>query len=488
MLIKGDKREQIYPSQFYLDQELAVVGAAKVICVIVNAKVSSYEAYLAEARVNYKALYRIIYKDADGVLNCYEQAFDNSTIVKSPIITPKSHLDLDISVLSCEFVGSTDVKVRTALEVRGYAIVEFSFNAAEPPEGVCKKAAPVVINNIQAIRESEILASNALDVKEQIDKILSYDSQIVLKRVAPATEICTIEGECYVHMLYTSGGNLLSRCVSVPFETEILAPNVTADCEVFCSAQAHSTTITLETSSSGSALKLEIVVGIKGFCISKQEVMLVSDAYSCTKELKLTSETVYIEDSVCLTGAVEKLSGSVRLEEGSKRLRSVLCVCPPSVGALTATNNASLAVEGIISANVIYIDEDEQLSVILAEIPYHFVLSRDFACQDNLYAKAIVTGLTAKARHNDQIEITGDVCLEVFGSASRPLTVISAIEEGGDREQNDCAISLYIVRPGEALWDVAKALMSDEATLAALNPDLKLPLIGGEKVLLYREI
>lgn len=488
MLIKGDKREQLYPTQFYLDQELSIPEAERVICVIVNARITSWEPYQGEARINYRAIYRAIYKDAEGAVNCYEQSFDNNAVVKSPVITPKSYLDMDISVLSGEFVGKTDVKARTAFEIRGYCIAEFGFEAIEPVEGICKKAAPVAVESINAVRESEIVATTSVDIKESIDKILSYDTKIALKKVSSATEICAVEGECYVHLIYTSGGNLLSRCISVPFETEILTPNVTAGSEVFCSAQANSTTITLESASGGSGLKLEIVVGIRGFCINKQEVMLVSDAYSCKKEIKLKSETVYLESSVCLTGANEKLSGSVRLDEGSKRLRSVLCVCPPSVGALTASNNGSLAVEGIVSANVIYIDEDEQLSVILAEIPYHFVISRDFVCQDNLYAKAMVTCLSAKARHNDQIELTGDIYLEVYGSASRPIKVITAIEELGEREQNDCAISLYIVKPDETLWDVAKALMSEEDILAKLNPDLKLPLMGGEKVLLYREL
>ncbi|MDD3946648.1 MAG: DUF3794 domain-containing protein [Clostridia bacterium] len=488
MLIKGDKREQIYPTQFYLDQELSVVGAERVICVMVSAKVSSWEAYQGEARINYRALYRAIYKDTEGSINCYEQSFDNNAVVKSPVITPKSYLDMDICVLSSEFVGKTDIKIRAAMEIRGYCIVDFGFNAIEPEDGICKKTLPITVENIQPVRESEIVASSSIDVKEQIDKVLSYDTKIVLKKVAAATEICEIEGECYVHLIYTSGGNLLSRCISIPFETEILAPNVTADCEVYCSAQANSTTITLENTSGGSEIKMEIVVGIKGFCVGKQEIMLVTDAYSCTKEIKLTAETVYLEDSVCLTGVYEKISGSVRLEEGSKRLRSVLCVCPPSVGALTASNTGSLAVEGIISANVIYIDEDEQLSVLLAEIPYHFVVSRDFTCQDNLYAKAMVTGFMAKARHNDQVEISGDIYIEVYGSGIRPTKVITALEELGDREQNDCAISLYIVKPGETLWDVAKALMCEEETLAKLNPDLKLPLMGGEKVLLYREL
>lgn len=488
MFIKGDKREQIYPSQFYVDQELSVAGAERVICVIVNAKITSYEAYQGEARVNYKALYRAIYKDAEGALNSYEQAFDNSAVIKSPIITPKSHIDLEISVISSEFVGSSDVKVRAAFEIRGYCIAEFGFNAVEPDDGICKRVLPVEIETIQPIRESEILASSSVDIKEAIDKILSYDTKVALKKVAAATDICQIDGECYLHLIYTSGGNLLSRCVSVPFETEILAPNVTEGCEVYCSASASSTTITLESGAAGSGLKIEIVVGIKGFCVSKKEVMLLSDAYSCKKELKLTAETVYLENSVCLTGVYEKLSGSVRLDEGSKRLRSVLCVCPPSVGALTASNNGSLAVEGIVSANVIYIDEDEQLSLATAEIPYHFVVSRDFACQDNLYAKAMVTCLSAKARHNDQIELTGDIYIEVFGSGSTPIKIITAMEELGDREQNDCAISLYIVKPGETLWDVAKALLCEEETLIRLNPDLKLPLQGGEKVLLYREL
>jgi hypothetical protein len=488
MLIKGDKREQLYPTQFYLDQELTIPGAEKAVCVIANARITSCEALQGEGKVNYKAIYRVIYKNAEGGTDCYEQSFDHQTSVKSPVITPKCYLDLEIGVLSCEFVGKSDIKVRTAFEIRGYCIHGYSFEAIEPGDGICKKTSPVIVESISAIRESEIVATSASDIKEAIDKILSYDTRIVLKKVTAATEICEIDGECFVQLIYTSGGNLLSRCISVPFETEILAPGMKSGNDVYCSAAASSTTITLENASGGSSLKLDIVVAIKGFSVERQEVMLVTDAYSCKKELKLTSETVFLDDSVCLSNVLEKLSGSVRLDEGSKRIRSVLCVCPPSVGALTASNNGSLAVEGIVSANVIYLDEDEQMSAILAEIPYHFVISRDFACQDNLYAKATVTCLTARARHNDQIELSADVYIEVFGSNMRQLKIVSAIEELGDREQNECAISLYIVRPGETLWDVAKALMSEEETLAKLNPDLKLPFVGGEKVLLYREL
>ena len=59
---------------------------------------------------------------------------------------------------------------------------------------------------------------------------------------------------------------------------------------------------------------------------------------------------------------------------------------------------------------------------------------------------------------------------------------------GAEKEEDDYAICLYVVKAGETLWDVAKALNTDEATLQALNRDVSLPLCGGEKILLYRAL
>ena len=74
----------------------------------------------------------------------------------------------------------------------------------------------------------------------------------------------------------------------------------------------------------------------------------------------------------------------------------------------------------------------------------------------------------------------------VRGVQSKEISIIYDVELGAEKEENDFAVSLYIAKEGETLWEVAKALNTDEITLAEQNADVGLPLKGGEKILLYK--
>ncbi|MFA5448922.1 MAG: hypothetical protein WC292_00575 [Clostridia bacterium] len=486
MIVNGDRREQISPLQFYLDQELAIPQADKIISLIVSARVTAVETLAGEAKVQYRVTYKTIFSGEDGI-DCKEDSYDNNAVIKAASITPKSFINLTANIISNEYVGVGNIKVRSTVEIKGYVIVASSFELPDIPEGIFTKTAPVVVENIQPIYESAVVASEDFEIKEQVNKILTADTQIAVKRVSTATEICHIQGECYTYVTYIADGNLQSRCLTTYFDTEILAPNIKEGSEAFCSAEASNTSVTV-LEGEPNAFRTEITIGVKGFCLLSEECEAVIDAYSKTEELDIQYNRVPIEKNVCLTGAEEKLSGGARLSDDSARVRSVLCVCPPSIGAISVSNAGGLAVEGIVTVSVIYLDENEEISQTLAELPYHFVLSRDFPCETGLSANAVVTSIAARARHNDEIEISASLYVEVYGTEVDDLKYVSRMEVLGSREVNECAISLYIVRGGESLWDVAKELMSDEDTLLQLNPDLALPLMGGEKVLLYREL
>ncbi|MFA6766684.1 MAG: LysM domain-containing protein, partial [Clostridia bacterium] len=89
---------------------------------------------------------------------------------------------------------------------------------------------------------------------------------------------------------------------------------------------------------------------------------------------------------------------------------------------------------------------------------------------------------------DQEISLTFETALNVKGASCEETTFLEDIQMGAPKEDNNVAISLYITKEGESLWDIAKSLSTDEQTLLNLNPDIKLPLKSGEKILLYREL
>ena len=71
--------------------------------------------------------------------------------------------------------------------------------------------------------------------------------------------------------------------------------------------------------------------------------------------------------------------------------------------------------------------------------------------------------------------------VRAWGNNVNKKTIVEDMEEGAAKEDDNIAISLYIAKEGESLWDVAKMLSTDEKTLMQLNPDIKLPLRSGDK-------
>ena len=54
--------------------------------------------------------------------------------------------------------------------------------------------------------------------------------------------------------------------------------------------------------------------------------------------------------------------------------------------------------------------------------------------------------------------------------------------------KNTAAVSVHIAIAGEGLWDIAKKTGCSPEEIMADNPALELPLKGGERILVYRNI
>ena len=112
---------------------------------------------------------------------------------------------------------------------------------------------------------------------------------------------------------------------------------------------------------------------------------------------------------------------------------------------------------------------------------------KDISDKENMLAEIIITDNTVKMKSVNELEMNMNALISVKGGIRKPIQVVSDIEQGENKGFNDIAISLYIAKDGESMWDVAKTLSTNEQTLLKLNPDIKLPLKSGDKILLYRE-
>ena len=69
------------------------------------------------------------------------------------------------------------------------------------------------------------------------------------------------------------------------------------------------------------------------------------------------------------------------------------------------------------------------------------------------------------------------------------LTVraVCAAEEGEPLLECDAAVSVYIPRAGDGLWELSKRLKKPPEEVLKSNPELEFPIREGERVVIYRK-
>ncbi|MBQ9730283.1 MAG: hypothetical protein IJV80_05680 [Clostridia bacterium] len=60
------------------------------------------------------------------------------------------------------------------------------------------------------------------------------------------------------------------------------------------------------------------------------------------------------------------------------------------------------------------------------------------------------------------------------------------MEEGESVAENECAVSVFIPREGDGLWELASRLKSPPEEVAKNNPHLSFPVKKGERIVIYR--
>ena len=84
-------------------------------------------------------------------------------------------------------------------------------------------------------------------------------------------------------------------------------------------------------------------------------------------------------------------------------------------------------------------------------------------------------------------ESISDVSFTVQQTENCSIKYIKEVKCIGEKPACECAISVYIPTPGEDLWGLAKRLNVAPETLVETNKELRFPLTGDERIVIYRK-
>ncbi len=269
----------------------------------------------------------------------------------------------------------------------------------------------------------------------------------------------------------------------IPFrlESELLDAMPSNICVGYATVNGACLNVTVDESKSKSVVVVEIDLNLEGIIYDNLVFNYAVDAYSCECNLKNTMQNYKLEKIIGNNCALQKINSELAFTSQNSRL---ICVVSDKIENIEyCKNNNALNVKGALSISML-LSSDGAINCKTALVPFEASTEITGTCVKNVRCtvtdlEVIESGEKFIANFTLRLYYTDMVCQEV--------AVLTAVEEGSKKEQNDSAISVYIASKGDTLWDISKALNVSEQVVMETNGELEFPLTGQERIVIYRE-
>lgn len=466
---------------------------ARVLSISATSAISASEVFTGEARYNGRVNFKVLFVDVDGANHSLDYNADFSDKIEDGAITSSITPYLSSTVLDTDVanVSANEIKLASVVEIELYADVSEQFKyLSSGGDGLYTHDDKVDYCVLAAKGGNAVTLSAVLsDVK--IKNILLAEHKTVVDGREAGLDSVRVTGRIISEICgETEDGLIASYRQETPFDEELAADGVRKGDLVLASASV-SGDANLETAEDASAISFEYTLKLD-FCVyTDAGTDVIVDVFSASNELLSTTESVNICKNKLNTTVTDKVEGSVTLEVNMPIVDNILAA---TALKLNVTNVAAMdgeaLIEGIVGGNIIYYSaEANSKNSVAVELPFSLKSPVDGLNEnDEIAGNGEVTAVTLKIRRGNEIDIRADIAVELEAAQNTTKCVITQLSLGEERKLPTSAISVHIAKADESLWDVAKALGSTPELIMLQNPEIALPLSGGERIIIYRHL
>lgn len=397
----------------------------------------------------------------DSKLEVYCNKIDNvSTTVNNGEISISTIVNCDVYVLNCTI-----------------------YNCAQAEEGIFVQETEIETNYIKEQGKHNFAPS--IDVENGNIVLKSYNG--IIKNVVASEEYFTISGEVVANVMYNDNGNIKNSIKNFNFSEEVSCAGINKEDVVHINIYPCLVP-TVVAGEDKTTLELPFVADyIVG---SKCKAECVADAYSLQNEINLTTQSIEQTQLLPNKYIEETIMSNFVVPEDITPVDRIMAVTGESINVINSyIKNEEGNIEGIATVNVVYKGEDENGEVInsvVVDIPFNVSFQATDMLDDVDIACCVIFGDISSKVRKGQIELVVQIKINCNLSRNYINAVVTEISRGEVKIPRDCALEIYVVKPNETLWDVGKNLNISTEDLINQNTDVALPLMGGEKLVVYR--
>ena len=297
-----------------------------------------------------------------------------------------------------------------------------------------------------------------IDNNNNLAEILKVNINMVDKDIKTSYNKVLAKAEAEVKIVYLTEDNKVVCCTNkIPIVGFVDIQNVTENND--CDSNFEIRNMIIKPNSvEDHSIYVELEVEVSCMSYEEKKINIIEDLYSPVQELECDKkEIIAISNKI---NRIEKcnINETINLPE-IENSNIVDVDCMPKITNVNKLNS-KINYEGEIEFSFI-ISGNNQINTIRSKIPFGFTVNNI----ENGDTLNIVTNIEIKEdeitiKTGEKIEVDLKLMFNINISKNENINIIENIETKEGSESEDYSLIIYIVKPGDTLWSIAKNLKS----------------------------
>jgi len=340
------------------------------------------------------------------------------------------------------------------------------------------------------------IASEKFEVSEEFElnnarKVLMVTPNVCLQSVDPNDNFIKVSGNVAVEICYQAGDDVtdirtVNKVIDFDIDVAFNGVNQESSIENWIAILFNEIKVSTMIEEDSAVVSFYAPIIYKGYIFDNNSLDVVDDLYIKDNYLSITSENFETVEHCPNLTIKDGIQGTAEILETSPFIDEILGVCSNNLVVASAKNiDDKIIIEGVANTTVMYYTkETASITSVKVEIPF-FVEERSKGDFSSI-ATIAINNITARSKRGKEIEVNADLCVYADTYNLKNVCIISDVALGDKKPEDDCVLYLYMVKPNQTVWEIAKEMNVSVDTIMEQNSDIQFPLVGGERLVIYK--
>ena len=463
----------------------------------------SVDAYTYDEKLecgNAKAIYsgkigvKILYIDTDNVTNTLstnqtisETFLDGAFTSDCFVITSSS---VNTNVLSTD--GTLKLVCDVTVSPTLYVNLPMP-SSVESFNNMIIKKEELNLASIKSNVQTSFEYTTNMETRDVVEKILCYNSYFIPLKITPCENSVVIEGKIYSKIVYETNENDLhiikELCDVFNTKNELTLDGCSPESMLdLCLNIDHSKTqISTENEDDENVITIQHTIVVNGIMSNMLTIETCDDVYSVENEIDVSTTNREYCSSIETSSEECTILGEVSVGDNEPAIDDIVANLNACVEITKSfVKSDSLFIEGIITSQVLYLNENKEYSTKNAQVP--FSVDTKIPAQDATvkYVSPYILDCKVKSKRGTTIELEYNLIVLCNSYHYDNKTMIDNIIIGKPLDFSQYDYQIFLAKPDETKWDLAKRIKISPENLEKCNKSLPDIMQGGEKVIIKR--